>query len=206
MKTSLLLTATAIAGLVNASASVFVTNLGNTSTSSDTALAFAGSSQVKVAQMFTVGVDDATLTGVTLNIGTSIPGGTFHVDLFSDASGVPGTSLTTLSGSTTPSGNSTYTPAGSVPLTNGSSYWVVAYNVSAGFSGYNVNETSDLSASTLGGWALGGVSTFSGGSWAVPDTAKHALIQITAVPEPAETAGLIGLALAGFALWRKRQD
>jgi hypothetical protein len=95
-----------------------------------------------------------------------------------------------------------------VPLANGSTYWVVAYvDNSHPNSQYATFYSFDTSSTHEAGWSLvaGGTYSSINGFWITGSGAAGLVaVAATAVPEPSEYAALTGLALAGFALWRRR--
>ena len=84
---------------------------------------------VEIAQAFTTG-SGVIFTNVTLAMkeAWAFSPGVFSVQLWSDASGLPGSLLLPLTGTTTPwtAGNYIYTPPSAFLLSNVTTYWIVA--------------------------------------------------------------------------------
>jgi hypothetical protein len=89
-----------------------------------------------IAQSFVTNDQAWTLTSATLFFKTYNPSGNLFVDLYSNATDVPGSSLGTLSGSANPEseGQYTYTSTG-ISLDPSTTYWLVA-GVSSGDGSY----------------------------------------------------------------------
>ena len=196
------------AGLTSAAAETFITNLGNAS-AGFFGIARNSDGDYRTAQSFTTG-SAVTLDSVSLIVGQTSPfsDGGFHVAIYNDAAGSPGTSVASLVGDSNPHGGvSVYTTAAAVPLANGITYWVVAYVDSPhNWSKYATFNTFDTSLTHETDWSLGELSSYSDFyGWVNSSGARGQLALVaTAVPEPGEYAALTGLALAGFALWRRR--
>jgi hypothetical protein len=108
--------------------SVIVSNLSQTPVGVDSGLNAA-------AQSFTTGGTPGTLSDVVLELLSS--GGAVSLSLFSDSSGLPGSSLLSL-GTLTPTGSgfAPYTAAGSYALAADTTYWVVVDYLGAPSWGY----------------------------------------------------------------------
>lgn len=167
-----------------------------------------------VAQRFTTGTSGRTFSSVSFVVsGTSGPA-TASVYIYNDNSGSPGSSLTTLSGpAALTSGAATYTFTGSLALNPSTTYWVVWDNSAAGDSEYNLSVTAAtsggsgdwLTASDYGYKTLAlGASTWNTGVTSDPTSAGPIRMTVTAVPEPATAAGLLGVAALSVVFWRRR--
>lgn len=135
------------------------------------------------------------------------------VAIFADAAGVPtGSALGTQSAVV--SSISPYYQTfnfGNVPLTSGSSYWIVvsSTNPSSLFNWvFNDNGVVPTTQNTSGWNPLSPVtkiSTDSGLNWSSSNGNRPAAISITAVPEPAAIGmAIAGLVAAGYTLARRR--
>ncbi|MCB1131528.1 MAG: PEP-CTERM sorting domain-containing protein [Verrucomicrobiae bacterium] len=176
-------------------------------------------SDTPIANSFTTGPGAGwTLDGLTLSLSEALTvSGSISIELFSDNSGAPGTSLAVLSGPD-PSGSSftdyTYTPGGTVTLAAATTYWVVASGPLEGvFDTYAWERTSDTSESfAASGWSIGdatyeattGTSSATWGSWSVVSAGDPNLFSVsaTAVPEP---SGVMLVALSGGLLVTARR-
>jgi hypothetical protein len=159
---------------------------------------------MEVAQSFTAGaaVDFAS---ATLSLGTGVGGGTFSVQLWSDVSGSPGSSLVTLVGNPNPvsAGLYTYTATTPFALSASATYWVVAMvSHTAPDKIYSWNATASTTETGDAGWSLGdkAMSRFVlGGSpdaWGSESFAAQ--MGITVVPETATLWPLV--VFLGFGL------
>jgi hypothetical protein len=202
-----------------AGAATLVSNLNNTSVGSnivgDIGAIFAnGGIYGRIAQKFTAGVS-AVIGSATLFLDT---GGTntdqLRVDIYSDNAGNPGTSLAQLTGPGNPAaGQNTWT--GTVPVTGGSSYWVVtsvtSFPLPQSAAGQKKfwSYTDDLSQTGDAGWSIADDQLYSfnnGISWtSFSDSSQMLSISgdVSAAPEPGRSA-LLMIGLAGAALRRRR--
>jgi hypothetical protein len=163
------------------------------------------------AQSFTVGAVSQTLASVTLSLENLSLGAdqTVTVHLFSDNSGVPGSSLLTIGSLTIPAGSGFADHTLSAPaftLQANTTFWLEA---ESGTSGLNVqwaltDSTTTTGPGTLGSWAV----ATSPPSWTPLSSGRLQLevdsAQVTGVPEPSGLA-LLGLGDAGLLGWRARR-
>jgi hypothetical protein len=150
-----------------------------------------------------------SLDNITISVfSAASPGSPFTVNIFSDASGEPGSVLGVLTGTTpTGAGNFTFAATG-ITLSASTPYWVVVQ-----VSGASTYLIADTHSSTIGGTWLtttgGDFSTNSGALWvnsdAFGDRNQYAL-NATAVPEPSEYATMLGASALGLVLWRRRRS
>jgi hypothetical protein len=191
-------------------ASVVLSNLGETSTSSGpvTSSSIGG-------WAFTTGPAGSTVNSVTLVLGTATDTSSeFVLRIRTDNGGLPGSStIMGLVGSTAPSGDSggspfTYTPLNpSFVLSPNTTYWLTM-GAKPGTGSYSVLTTSSDTFSTASGWS-GSTSTWlsldSAASWTVNTTdIPMVAFDVTAVPEPSSYATAAGIALAAAAWMRRR--
>lgn len=153
-----------------------------------------------------------TLNSVSLKFSAAAnTSGNFFVRLYSNNSGVPGSSLETLSGTANPSSATTYsfTSTGTT-LSAGTRYWLVA-GVTSGAGDYKWDWTNSTAQNSVEGqsWGIGDddvhTSTNSGSSWVFDGAAMQFSVNATAVPEPGTYAALFGLAALGVVAWRRRK-
>ena len=196
-------------------AAIVFGNLG--AAGSDGIQAFAGNgvSQTSwTAVGFTTDNPNIYLNSATVGlIGT----GNIKLSIYSNASGNPGSELTSASqsvalGDATKTTFSFLNPA-SFTLAPNTSYWLVA-SATSGSVTWVVNQSfSDSIAQNGSGWALLGAksSANSGSSWAANSFAEQGSLSIdataTPIPEPGTWAAMAILAGgAAFAGWRRRQQ
>jgi hypothetical protein len=103
-----------------------------------------------------------------INMGIPSAPGPFVLSLYSNAGGVPGTSVATLYGNSYPTNNGvyTYTNSSSVELAAGSNYWLVAASPATDLaSPYMWADTysTNLDAGSL--WTLGVTENYDGSNW-----------------------------------------
>lgn len=192
---------------VQAQGTLYVSNLGQTSTSS----ASIGSDSWIGQQIYTgTNTDGYDLNSVQLlmDAASGSPSG-FTVSIYSDSSDEPGSSLGSLSGSDPSAGGIfTYTASG-ITLSPATDYFIVltaATPVAQGayvWSAANSSQGSDL-------WAIDNAyySSSDGSSWMAyaprgGGDAPQMAIYATAVPEPS-TLALAGLGLACLSFWLRR--
>lgn len=210
MSKLILATAAVSAALqLTASAQYVISNLGITGDTS-----FALNSSSSPAASFTVGSQAHTLDAATLRLSgeRANKGGdgvvTYHAFIYSSSGGEPGSLLYSLGSYTDSSGDHSaysahaFTAPGGSLLSPNTTYWVVA-TVNSGDSGSWEAKFPPVGSSGVGGWSIGASSRFIGETFQY-DSIPLFGISATPVPEPSEYAALTGLALAGFALWRRR--
>jgi hypothetical protein len=187
-----------------AQAGLIVSNLSQTQN--------AANSTPFAAQSFTVGAVSQTLGSVTLSLeNTSGADQTVTVHLFSDNSGVPGSSLLTIGSFTIPALTTSFADHTlSVPaftLQANTTYWLEA---ESGTSGLNVQWALTDSTTTTGPGTLGSFATadMSPPSWTPLSGGRLQLevdgAQVTGVPEPSGLA-LLAAGGAGLLGWRARR-
>jgi|GEM_PF-1602169 len=101
----------------------------------------------------------------------------------------------------------TFTAGGGLTLSANTTYWLGISNPANGSTHQSINMYfyAGTTPTTTGGFTYNGVLSGSSGSWGNPTFYNHPAFSITAtaVPEPHETAILVGLGLCGFALWQR---
>jgi hypothetical protein len=197
MRTSLasaLVCAVMFAALASGAPIVIVSNLGETPAGIDVGGLNVG------AQSFTTGGTAVILQDVVLDLLGS--GGAVDVSLFSDNSGLPGSSLLSL-GALTPTGSGfgDYTATGTYALAAASTYWVVVDYLGAPSWGWTAS-TAYTGTGTLD--AL--TNSYDGGTiWNPPYPDNPYLLEVnaTATPEP---SGLVLISIGiGVMLFVKRR-
>lgn len=139
-----------------------------------------------------------------------VDGSGFSLSIYSNNSGLPGSSLGTLSGSSNPSvaGNYAYTASG-ISLSPYTSYWIVGNAATAFPNGsFLWGDTTSSAYASSGGWSMNSatrdLSSDNGSSWT--STAVSVLrfsVAATPAPEP-QPFPLAGLGLA-IVLLRSRK-
>ena len=186
-------------------AATIVSNLTQPNSAQGTAVFFQSPSGDDLAESFTTGTSAATLNSITLRIrrNTTDGGGGFSLQLWSNASTLPGISLITLSGTADPlpatvGTVSDFTYTGSTALNASTTYWVVAtVTQSSPNKTYTWNQTNNSIAETgTAGWTIGDtlVDRFRPGTTWTNDLGPPLQLSIdaTIVPEPATWAMLCG--------------
>lgn len=160
-----------------------------------------------VASDFTTGSEETTLQSITLSFDQYSVGSGFALSLYSDGGGQPGALLETLSGSGAPNEATTYdyVSSGTI-LEAGTTYWWVGTVEAGQFNYYGTYSSSEVSPA---GWTIGNFSAYTqlnGGDWESTGGAqvRFAVSVVSAVPEPASSGVLAGLASLGFLLVRRR--
>jgi hypothetical protein len=161
-----------------------------------------------LANQFTTDAATYSLQSVVLDF-TTAPAGTIAVDLYSDASGTPGSSLGTFTnpGSFT-LGTNTFTASGIPSLVASSAYWVVLRGVAVGTVDWRwtSNSPTGVGASTNTNF-----STTAGASWAGLSSGTPYMMTVNAtaeaVPEidPASFGSSISIVLGSLALLDRRR-
>jgi len=180
-----------------------------------------------LASSFVTNSQAWTLTSATLSFGSAQnTSGNLFVNLYSNATNSPGSSLGTLSGSENPAsaGQYTYTSNG-ISLDPSTTYWLVA-GVSSGDGAYpwlfagsiastgvwsipstNTYAYNETGVGTTGYRPTEGLGTSGSSTWSShPGTPQLFSIEATAVPEPSTYAmALAGLACGGYSVFRRRK-
>ena len=162
------------------------------------------------AQRFNTDSINVVLTSVTLTLYSDTGGsGTFFLDLYSDAGGVPGASLANLFTGTDPfpgagaqSGNIQFSGLSQsvAPNTN---YWLVLGLNAGPALDIRWGSTNTATGSGSGFQVTNANSPNSGGGWNVNAASPHQAQIVATVPEPS-TAIYLGLAAAALAALRYR--
>ena len=157
------------------------------------------------AQRFNTDASDLFLTGETLALDSSAPNGSFFLNLYSDASGQPGSLITTLSSGPHAAQGQVLFPGYNQALLPNTNYWLVL----AGPAGSNFNPFWGVTGTNTGtgaGFQLTNATTDNGGaSWSVLSVDDYR-VQITAsnVPEPSSVFCLVTGAVALVILGKRR--
>ena len=168
-------------------------------------------SHYDAAQGFTTGPAASLLQAITLSVGGGSGSG-FSVALYSDASGLPGSLIETLNGSSSPAsaGSYSYTSGGSAILTANTSYWWIASvpDGAGSFLGFNLNSTNSTSETSAFGWTAGDVfrQQQNGGGWGPSGQPLLFSVSASAIPEPGTYAAWAGAAVLGLAVVRRRRS
>jgi len=165
------------------------------------------------AEPFTTGSDPTILVSATLAMDSfnATNNGGFTVSLFSNDSGLPGTSLLALSGPGTPqaSGNYTYTAPSSFTLQPNTTYWIVAQVPLTGpDTYYNWTFTVNSAFTGLPGWSMGASASsvsFMGWapSWGPQSMPLRMELDVTPAPEPGAATLLVIAGLVPVAARRR---
>lgn len=196
-------------GLLPASAGVV---LFNTSITPDDQIIAGATSSAAIS--FTTGPEAMQIDNVGLRMG--IPVSTtanFRFGLFGNSGSLPGSPIYSFGGPSTPDGGAlgaifNFTPNVVQTLSPNTTYWLVMSSNGSGGQ-YTVLSVGTGPFTTNGsGWSGGTDTWFStnfGSTW-TSSSHETPIFQInaTAVPEPAETAAMGAVALAGFACVRRR--
>ena len=157
-----------------------------------------------VANSFTTGSNTLgyTLNNIQARFAAKTGGpGDLTVEILSDTSGSPGSSVASLTG-TDPGAAGDYTFAcfGTCDLSASTKYWVVMHSASGGHSNglYNLTWTASNNQAGSAGWSIGDVaksgtgSTFSSVSWSAVSPAESFMFAVNASEKRAQlTAGNI---------------
>ncbi len=181
-----------------ASADVIISNMpGNDGSQS----AGINSSTRTKGMGFTMGADAYFLSDITMRLDITDVNAVPVIEIFTDAGGVPGVSLTTLLNPTIDTlgiANYAFTPAGSFTLDGGTSYWIVA-------SAMNDTNVYSWKASSPSQTPMG-IATHIGATWGTypPQNSSSILVSYEIngfIPAPSSLA-LLGL--GGLTLRRRR--
>lgn len=166
------------------------------------------------AQTFTTGSASATLASIDVSFSQmNFSNTTFSLRLFSNAGSQPGSSIETLSGSTSPSdGVFSYTSSGSTVLAPNTTYWWVASSSTNGVI-FHPTFTASQSETSSYGWTIGNVgytgSTTSPSSLptfsSISTPFQFSVSAVSAIPEPSTYAALAGLVVLGTAVAIRRR-
>jgi hypothetical protein len=150
-----------------------------------------------IAESFTTDNTNYILDAINLadmtTVNSSAP---FTLSLYSDNSGVPGSTIAALNGPINPTGLATYTPASVIFLNALTTYFVVAQSSGSGIYGWShTGSTAQVGPGTIGNDAF--LSINSGASWTTLNESARMSVEGTAVPEaPAVLClGLVSCAL-----------
>jgi len=198
-----------------ANADVLVSNLSEAQIGGVSVGQLNGVTFMQRANAFTTGSAAAgyTLNSATLKMSNaSGDPSDFSLELFSESSGNPGSSLAALSGSSDPAtaGDFTYTATGVTLLPN-TTYFLVADAANSGpnvSDFYSWGQTLSTAQTTTDGWTVADVSRFSpndGATWSAGNSVLLFSIDATGVPAIPEPTSLALLSLGGLALVRRRR-
>jgi len=177
---------------------------GSTSTGSDSA-----NNSTWLANQFNTDGATYSLQSVVLDF-TAAPLGTIAVDIYSDASGTPGTSLGTLTNpGSFATGSNTFSTSG-ISLAASNSFWVVLRGVGA--SSVDWLYTAGVTPSGVGSSTNTNFSTNAGASWAGVSSGTPYMMTVNAtssaaVPEidPTSFGSAAALAIGSLALLDRRR-
>jgi len=199
-------------------AATFVSNLANSVADTNivgdfnTSLANGGI-YARLAQKFTAGASTVLGSATLLMAAGGTNTDQFRVDIYSNNAGNPGTPLAQLSGPGNPAaGENTWT--GTVPVTSGTSYWIVTSVTAFPNPNSAVGQkkfwsyTDSLSETGDSGWSIADQLKFSsnnGLSWDLFDGSAQMLSlgSVDVAPEPTRAA-LFMIGLAGMVMRRRR--
>lgn len=197
--------ALALASIAAASAqgAIIVSNLGEISAGS------LGVGFSEHATSFTTGLSGGTLNGISILV--EEPGSTiqFTGSIWSSSSGTPGAQQFSL-GSSSPTTGGTgnyvpllFTPPTPVSLSANTQYFLV---LTGNDGDALVSTTTSANQTGSAGWSIGDDLHINATPWGLGEAGRaiRFSVDFTAVPEPAETAGVLAAGLVGFALWRRR--
>ena len=189
---------------VPATASILVSNLSSPNSATPTVGDNDG--DVRRAGDFTTGSNVAgyDLTSVTMlfTVDTGeTPDPTFQLDLFTNAAGVPGSSIIAFSGSNSPI-DGLFTCTGSTVLAPNTKYWLVssAPQILGSFKNFRHFSTVDDGEVSSDGWTIGDVgASHEFGSWGPLFNSQQLKFSVDAnvIPEPSSIA-VLAMALLGF--------
>lgn len=213
MKRNLFLSAFLLSGalksILPASAGVV---LFNTSITPDNDIIAGATSSAAIS--FTTGSQAMQIDNVGLLMGVPVSAtANFRLGLFGNGSSLPGSPIYSFGGPTNPDGGSSgaifnFAPNVAQTLSPNTTYWLVMSSTGAGGQ-YTVLSAGTAPFTANGsGWTGGSDTWFStnfGSTW-TSSSHETPIFQInaTAVPEPAETAVMGAVALAGFVCARRR--
>jgi hypothetical protein len=199
--------------VVPARAEVVLSNLNVTETDANDV-----STSPWIAQSFVTNNQSWALTSATLFFKAYNTSGNLFVDLYSNATNVPGSLLGTLSGSDNPEseGQYTYTSTG-ISLAPSTTYWLVA-GVSSGVGSYGWFYDYSGSITSTGVWSIPSTNTYAvttdgGSNWdSYPGLPLLLRIEATAtspspVPEidPNSLGSVLALVLGSLGLLERRR-
>lgn len=162
-----------------------------------------------LANLFTTDAAAYSLQSVVLDF-VAAPAGTIAVDIYSDASGTPGTSLGTL---TNPGsfllGSNTFQASGIPTLASASSFWVVLRGDGVGTVDWRYTNDTPTG---VGSSTNTNFSTTSGASWAGVSTGTPYMMTVNATPasavpeiDPASFGSALSLVLGSIAILERRR-
>ena len=162
-----------------------------------------------LANQFNSDGQSYTLQSVVLDFAAA-PLGTIAVDIYSDASGTPSTSLGTLTNpGSLGAGSNTFSAAGIPSLSSASSFWVVLRGVGSGSVGWNwTNDTpTGLGSSTNTNLSGNSGQTWGGLVSGTPYLMTVNATSTAAVPEidPASFGSALSLVLGSLSLLGRRR-
>jgi len=168
-----------------------------------------GDADIWLGNNFKTDASTYDLNSVVLNLLRAPSGGTIGVDIFGDSSGAPGTILGTL---TNPgifvAGLNTFTVSGSIPLSSGSSFWMVLRGVEAGVVTWlSTNGSSGVGASTSTSFSTNAGSTWGSSTGSPYMMTVYATATSSPVPEidPASFGSALSLLLGSLTLLERRR-
>lgn len=158
---------------------------------------------------FTTGTSAGTLDSITIRVEEQAELIVFNASIWSNVAGLPGSQLFSLgTASPTTGGTGNYVsiqfnPSSPVNLDANTEYFAVfvADNGDA-----LVAATASPNQTSPSGWLIGNSVVENAAPWTVYENnfSLQMSIDFTAVPEPAETAGVLAAGLVGLAVWRRR--
>lgn len=154
-----------------------------------------------IGERFKSDATNLKLTDVTMRFSAPTPG-PYTLSLYSDASGVPGTSLATLFTGNSASGDVHYSV--NTLTAPSTTYWIVASSPTGSVINTGWGASSTLSGNGTGFFPLVATSTNQGASWSTRGDIVQQM-QVTAdVPEPA-SAAFAGIAILATVARRQRR-
>ena len=150
---------------------------------------------------FTTGTNAQTLASVTLNLWGLFGGGDLQVGLYSNSGGTPGSELALLAGNDSPTNMAdyVYTPAGSVTLNAGTTYWVTVADLGGAQYDSDLEGYRWLDGRLATGTLAGYLSNPGSGWQSYPGPLEG--MEVTGNPMATPEPGTVALGALGAVAW-----